>query len=73
MFVSTAIAGPSPCSSIASSCQLDSSITTGVSGPIRSSAPSAEMPMLPATTLSGFQRVRISPIRVETVVFPFVP
>jgi hypothetical protein len=72
-FVTSAICGLRPYSASPSSCHDDSSITTGVSGPIASSCSSAEMPMFPATTASARHAVSIAAQRLVVVVFPFVP
>ena len=71
--VSTAICGASPCSISASSCQLESSMTTGVSGVIGGSWPSAETPMLPARTVVGSQARSMLGADRGRVVFPLVP
>src|SRR6476620_6566087 len=65
--------GLRPYSAIPSSCQLDSSITTGVVGVIVGSCSNADTPILPATTVYGFQAVNIAAQRLVVVVFPFVP
>src|SRR5688500_11350457 len=73
MLVRAAMGGAKRCSSNASSCQLEISITTGVVGVIRTSWASAETPIFPAKTVDAFQAESISAQRVAVVVLPLVP